>query len=180
MTAATHTGETASHAALIDLNQLCRAHRSKLKSFVRRYVQCEADAEDVVQCTFVEAARCAGSFTARSQPSTWLYGIARNLALNLVRRRSQDADTVDVEDVAHLLEAPDSDPAALVERRDLADKALAMLRSMDPELRRTFNAVYESGNTYVLAAKELGIPTGTVRSRLARIRQEVRQLKGGG
>jgi RNA polymerase sigma-70 factor (ECF subfamily) len=164
-------------AEAIDLDQLCRKHRTKLRSFVRRYVRCEEDAEDVVQCTFIEAARCAGSFNARSQPSTWLFGIALNLARNHVRRRSKEALTVDVEDIEELMEAPNSDPAQLVENRDLADKAIALLQAMDPELRRTFDAVYESGNTYELAAQQLGIPTGTVRSRLARIRQEVRRLR---
>ena len=170
------------HAAApqLDLDALFREHRRALTAFVKRYVRNEDDAEDVVQATFLEAFRCADRFEGGSKASTWLFGIALNLARNHVRSRIARPDTqesTDIDDLADSLAAPDADPAALVERRDMARKALAILAKLSPELQDTFNAVLDTGDTYELAAQHLGVPVGTVRSRLNRIRQQVRTLR---
>ena len=167
-------------APQLDLDALFREHRRALTAFVKRYVRNEDDAEDVVQATFLEAFRCADRFEGGSKASTWLFGIALNLARNHVRSRIARPDTqecTDIEDLAESLAAPDSDPAELVERRDMARKALAILGKLSPELQDTFNAVLDTGDTYELAAQHLGVPVGTVRSRLNRIRQQVRTLR---
>ena len=170
----------AAPSARIDLDALFREHRRALTAFVKRYVRNEDDAEDVVQATFLEAFRCADRFEGGSKPSTWLFGIALNLARNHVRSRCSrpdTQDTADIDDLAETLAAPDADPAALVERRDMARKALAILSTLSPDLQETFNAVLDTGDTYELAARHLGVPVGTVRSRLNRIRQQVRTLR---
>jgi RNA polymerase sigma-70 factor (ECF subfamily) len=167
-------------APQLDLDALFREHRRALTAFVKRYVRNEDDAEDVVQATFLEAFRCADRFEGGSKASTWLFGIALNLARNHVRSRIARPDTqdsADIDDLADTLAAPDSDPAELVERRDMARKALAILSKLSPELQDTFNAVLDTGDTYELAAQHLGVPVGTVRSRLNRIRQQVRTLR---
>ncbi len=167
-------------APQLDLDALFREHRRALTAFVKRYVRNEDDAEDVVQATFLEAFRCADRFEGGSKASTWLFGIALNLARNHVRSRIARPDTqecTDIEDLAESLAAPDSDPAELVGRRDMARKALAILGKLSPELQDTFNAVLDTGDTYELAAQHLGVPVGTVRSRLNRIRQQVRTLR---
>jgi RNA polymerase sigma factor (sigma-70 family) len=164
----------------LDLDALFREHRRALTAFVKRYVRNEDDAEDVVQATFLEAFRCADRFEGGSKASTWLFGIALNLARNHVRSRIARPDTqesTDIDDLADTLAAPNADPAALVERRDMARKALAILAKLSPELQDTFHAVLDTGDTYELAARHLGVPVGTVRSRLNRIRQQVRTLR---
>lgn len=162
----------------IDLDKLYREHRRHLLRFVQRYVRRPEDAEDVVQSTFVEAARCADRFSGLSRPSTWLFGIALNLARNHVRRSSMDAS--EVLDEAKLAEMIDThaDPALLIELREIAAKVDALLNTVHPDIRMTFEAVLDGAATYEEAALQLNIPIGTVRSRVSRMRSEVRAKCG--
>jgi RNA polymerase sigma factor (sigma-70 family) len=162
--------------ASIDIDSLYRTHHRHVLLFVRRYVRDPSDAEDVVQSAFLEATRCAAKFSNLSKPSTWLFGIALNMARNHVRRKLPDNLFCDVEEEGHEVEDPFGDPAALVEARDLLTKSLALIDTLSDDLKTTFHAVLETDQTYDLAARELGIPIGTVRSRLSRIRGQLRGL----
>ncbi|WP_136416925.1 RNA polymerase sigma factor [Herbaspirillum sp. ST 5-3] len=172
--ASTETAAAPASSVVIDLNQLYRDHHRHLLRFVQRYVRNSEDAEDVVQNTFVEAARCAQRFAGLSKPSTWLFGIALNLARNHERRKYASlCDTVDdafIEQIADI----GADPAYLIENREVAGKVLALLESLPPKVRATFEAVLEGDATYEQAAAQLQIPVGTVRSRVSRVRTAVR------
>lgn len=158
----------------VDLTALFTKHRTHLLHFVQRYVSSWDDAEDVVQNTFVEAARCAHRFSGLSKPSTWLFGIALNLARSQVRQNGADRyDTVE-EDFMEQLVDIHADPAKIFEIRQLAYKVDAMLGTLPQKIRFTFEAVLEGEMTYDEAAAELSIPVGTVRSRVARVRAAAR------
>ncbi len=161
----------------INIDQLYREHHKHVKFFVMRYVRSNEDAEDVTQATFMEASRCAGGFSGLSKPSTWLFGIALNMARSHLRQRLSREDNLDINDFAEILPATNADPARLCEARDLMRKSLVMLSKMSQDMQDTFEAVIESGMTYELAAHSLDVPVGTVRSRLARIRSQIRDLK---
>lgn len=163
------------HPAL-DLDGLYRAHGRHVKAFVSRLVRNPADAEDIVQMTFLEAARCAADFVGRSKPSTWLFGIAHNLARNHVRSACRRPEHVDVSDWSDSVPDECADPARLIECRDLLRKALASVDRMSTELQKTFYAVLDEGLSYDDAARGLQVPVGTVRSRLSSIRVDLRQL----
>lgn len=165
-------------AASIDLAALFRTHQVHLYRFVRRYVRNNEDAEDVVQQTFVEAVRCAPRFAGLSKPSTWLFGIALNLARNHVRRRC--ADPTDELDETLLEQIGDehANPARLVELRQIAQLAQDMMDTLSDDMRATFEAVLEGDCTYEDAAARLGIPIGTVRSRVSRVRAAIRTRLG--
>ncbi len=161
--------------ASIDVESLFRTHQKHVLLFVRRYVRDPYEAEDVVQSTFLEATRCAAKFSSLSKPSTWLFGIALNMARNHVRKKKSEIQLVDVEHQHEAID-PTGDPAVTAEARDLALKSLALIDTMSEDLRNTFDAVLSSGKTYDLAARELGVPIGTVRSRLSRIREQLKEL----
>jgi RNA polymerase sigma factor (sigma-70 family) len=163
------------HCAVIDTDALFRTHQKHVLLFVRRYVKDPDEAQDVVQSTFLEATRCAAKFSSLSKPSTWLFGIALNMARNHVRRKKYEVHLSDLEPCDEICD-PMADPAVTVEARDLALKSLAMIDGMSDDLRNTFDAVLNCGQTYDLAARELGVPIGTVRSRLSRIREQLRTL----
>lgn len=161
-------------ASVIDLNKLYREHHHHLLRFVQRYVRNPEDAEDVVQNTFLEAARCVDRFSGLSKPSTWLFGIALNLARNQVRRSCAHVyEELDEETVDQIVD-PAGDPAVLLELRQIAGKVDAMLSAMPVGIRATFEAVLEGESTYEEAAQRLSIPIGTVRSRVSRVRAAVR------
>lgn len=161
-------------AAPIDVEQLFRVHKLHLYRFVRRYVRNNEDAEDVVQLTFLEAVRCAPRFSGLSKPSTWLFGIALNLARNQVRRNCADlSDTVE-ESVLEQIADLGGDPARLVELRQTVQLAHARMAALPAPIRATFEAVMDGDTTYEDAAVSLGIPVGTVRSRVSRVRNALR------
>lgn len=162
----------------LDIEKLFSQHRHHLLRFVQRYVRKVEDAEDVVQTTFVEAMRCADRFSGLSKPSTWLFGIALNLARNQVRRSC--ADMYEAVDETFMNEIADlhSDPANLIELRELVKLIDACLDEMPEKIRATFEAVVDGEATYEQVAETLQIPIGTVRSRVSRVRATVRSEFG--
>jgi RNA polymerase sigma factor (sigma-70 family) len=160
--------------AMVDVAALFQKHKMHLLHFVQRYVSSWDDAEDVVQNTFVEAVRCAERFAGLSKPSTWLFGIALNLARNQVRHNGADRyDTVDDDFMDQLVDIH-SDPARIFEIRQIATKVDRLLCELPNKIRLTFEAILEGEMTYEEAAAELNIPVGTVRSRVARVRSAAR------
>lgn len=159
----------------IDVNQLFKEHHQHLFRFVRRYVRNSEDAEDVVQNTFVEAMRCADRFSGLSKPSTWLFGIALNLARNQVRRNCADMyETVEDSFIEQIIDH-DANPAQLVELRQILRKVETLLHTFPHKIRETFDEVVSGEASYEEAAEHLAIPIGTVRSRVSRVRAVVRQ-----
>ena len=168
------TMDTNGAAAALDMDHLFRTHHRHLLRFVQRYMRNAEDAEDVVQQTFIEALRCADRFAGLSKPSTWLFGIALNLARHHVR--SKVAQAHDALDEAALAQVADTggDPAKVLEWRQTAAMVEGMLAALPAGMRATFEAVLDGGSTYEAAASELRIPVGTVRSRVSRVRAAVR------
>ncbi len=171
MSAADHAGTA---PVAIDIDKLYRAHRQHLLRFVQQYVRKLEDAEDVVQQTFIEAMRCAERFCGLSKPSTWLFGIALNLARNQIRRNcANQYQAVDGNFMEQIVDSH-ADPAMLIELRQIAAKVDAMLDALPVNIRTTFDAVLDGESTYEQAAAQLHIPVGTVRSRVSRVRAAVR------
>ncbi|MEC5217267.1 RNA polymerase sigma factor (sigma-70 family) [Actimicrobium sp. GrIS 1.19] len=160
----------------IPINQLFTEHYAHLVRFVQRCVRNIEDAKDVVQNTFLESMRCADRFTGAPKPSTWLFGIALNLARNHVRRNypahARHADESLIEDMVDM----SGDPADLIENQQLADKVEQMLSELPERIRETFEAVLEKDASYADATEKMHIPIGTVRSRLSRVREQIRMI----
>jgi RNA polymerase sigma-70 factor (ECF subfamily) len=86
---------------------LFERHRPRVERYLRKLVRNEADAEDLVQETFLRASRSLGDFRGEAEPTTWLYRIATNVCLDFYRRRQaarRDAvrleEGIDPEDLA--------------------------------------------------------------------------------
>lgn len=172
--AAAHPADAPNHTPTIDVIALFTQHREHLLRFVGRYLRNEADAEDVVQNTFIEAMRCAGRYSGLSKPSTWLFGIALNLARSQVRKNSHDV--LDLVDDSVLEQYADeyADPAKLTEVRQIVALVGQAMDKLPRHIRTTFESVLEGERSYEEAARELAIPVGTLRSRVSRVRASVR------
>ena len=169
-----HTDGATGGPLVLDIDQLFRTHHRHLLLFVLRYMRNAEDAEDVVQQTLIEALRCAHRFSGLSKPSTWLFGIALNLARHQVRRNcAQDHEALDDVALEQIVDTH-GDPAMQLEWRQTAAKVDGMLARLPAGIRATFEAVLDGGATYEQAACELQIPVGTVRSRVSRVRAAVR------
>jgi RNA polymerase sigma-70 factor, ECF subfamily len=148
----------------------------------RRLTRSSADAEDLVQDTLVRAYRGFDRFDGR-YPRAWLLTILRNTHYNRLRKRRPDL--LD-DEVAQRLPAqgPDGRQDGTAERalHDQFDPLVrAALAALSANHRAVIALVDLDELTYQEAADVLGIPVGTVMSRLHRARRKVRaQLEGSG
>lgn len=153
---------------------LVASHRDRLYRFVLRHIGHSADAEDLAQTAFVEAARAYDRFRGESQLSTWLYGIALNLVRNHLSRSPQrlyqfDEDAYD--DLPGALPGPEHQ-REVTELVGLLDDGLTELSD---EMREVLLLVALDDCSYEDAAQQLALPIGTVRSRVSRARSHLRR-----
>jgi RNA polymerase sigma factor (sigma-70 family) len=162
--------------AMREFEALVRAHSPRLYSFVRRRIGNPADVEDIVQDTFVEAMKGMSRFKGTSRPETWIFGIAMNLVRNHYKRR-RVRDVVDYDqEVDALAEEIDSNPATLCEHREILQRLNVACGQLNEETRIVLERVFDDCLTYEEAASSLGIPVGTVRSRISRVRSQLRRM----
>lgn len=131
------------------------------------------DAQDAAQETFVKAFRALPRYRHAASFHTWLYRIATNAALDIVRRRSHSAP-IALEEV--MVTGPTSDPAEEAQRREIHRRVHAALVTLAPDHRTIVLLRDLEGFAYEEIAEVLRIPVGTVRSRLSRAREALRPL----
>jgi RNA polymerase sigma-70 factor, ECF subfamily len=127
---------------------------------IRAVVLDSAAAEDLTQETFVRAYRARDRYTPTAPPGAWLRRIGINLAISYLRRQKLARFLP-----ARLYMAPDRRDYDRAEARDVVEKALAML---SPKLRAAVVLHYYEGLTREEIAAVLGVPAGTVASRIAK------------
>lgn len=135
----------------------------------------EADAEDVVQDTFLRAYRSWHTYMPGSDCRRWLFTICRNVFL---RSRERARPTVDLEpdeldaaaNSSRAISATD-ESEEIVTRLDLAPAIAAALQQVPEPFRAALMVVDLEDQSYEVAASRLGVPIGTVRSRLFRGRR---------
>ncbi len=127
---------------------------------------------EAVQDTFVAVWKSAARWDGRGEPAAWIWGIAIRRLIGVMRaRRRWDRDRGYRDDPGHELVVAAEDVVLLgVEHGDLA----AALGSLSPELRAVVQAVALDGLTTREAAQLLCIPSGTVKTRMMRARQQLR------
>ncbi|MGB0100370.1 MAG: RNA polymerase sigma factor [Nocardioides sp.] len=137
----------------------------------------QADAEDLVQESLIRAFRALDRFDGR-HPRAWLLTIMRNTNVNLHRR--QRPVTVDDWELIHssrpAFGTPQAPPAEDVYvSEELHEELQAAVSALDPRFRSTLVLVDVHDLSYAEAAAVLGVPVGTVMSRLSRARDRVRK-----
>ncbi|MFG1603573.1 RNA polymerase sigma factor [Actinoplanes sp. NPDC049265] len=156
-----------------DIGLLFERHADELHRYLARRVGAAAD--DLVGDTFVAALR--GTFDAgRGSARAWLYGIATNLANNHVRRRGrEDVATSRLAAVDHA----DSHESRVVDRVDAQVRAAQLrvaIAGLPAADRDVLLLSSWAGLTQQEIAEALGVPAGTVRSRLHRVRHQLRSV----
>ncbi len=129
-------------------------------------------AEDLVQATCVRALERAEQFAPGTRLDRWLFAILRSIWLNELRARRvrQGSGVVDAE-VALVFEGSEA-----IETNILAAQVLSEIGRMAEAQRETVLLVYGEGFSYREAADLLGVPIGTIMSRLAAIREKLSPL----
>lgn len=142
----------------------------------RTLVPRPADAEDLVQDTLLRAYNSIGTFDGR-HPRAWLLTIMRNAQINRTRRRRPELlDDPDVEldrlaDTGDGRESPEAIVVGVAFDAVVADA----LDALPDRFRQVVDLVDIDGLTYAEAAEVIGVPVGTVMSRLHRSRTRIRK-----
>lgn len=159
---------------------LVRRYQDRLYNTVYRLLDHPEDAQDVVQESFIAAYQSLGSFKGDSLFFTWLYRIAMNAAISLKRKKKATVslDSGSKHDLAinPLDQSQDNQPGDAMERREEELRLQAALSRLSPEHRAVIVLKDIEDLRYEDIADALGVPIGTVRSRLHRARLELREI----
>jgi len=153
---------------------LVRAHQARVYRFLLKRLNNPDDASELTQETFCQAFRLRHSFRGEAQVSSWLLGIALNLARNFVTRTPTRRFAHLSDDALADMADDEADPERITTARRLALRLAAALEDLSEEMRDAFTLVCLEGLSYEQAAQILAVPIGTVRSRLSRARSLVR------
>ena len=144
----------------------------RLRRYARALVGDRAGADDLVQDTMERGWRKLSSWQRGSDMRAWLFGIMHNLHVDQVRRPSVQTDALDDDTPLPSVRAAQSDH---LEMRDLE----SALQTLPAEQREILLLVALEEMSYDDVAATLGLPVGTVMSRLSRARQKLRaQMEG--
>ena len=150
---------------------LLARYRTRVVRLAAHILRCEGEAEDVAQEAFLRAFRRLPSFRGEGRFSAWLFGIAVRLCLD--RRRSARWTRELPEEAAPPPSSSPSSPADAADARLLVE---SLLDRLSPPMRAALVLREMEGLDYDEIAATLGVPVGTVRSRLHSARTQFRAL----
>jgi RNA polymerase sigma-70 factor (ECF subfamily) len=142
---------------------LFRAWQTRLFRYLVQMVGDASLAEELASDTLVAAWKAAGSFKGQSKPSTWLFAIARNKALNELRKRAPQ--TVDIEAAATVAAAGEA-PDASVHRDSQKRTIQQALQELSAEHREVVELAFYQGLSYEEISKIMKCPVNTVKTRM--------------
>ena len=150
--------------------KLCKAYQSRLFVYLYRILNNREAAEEVANDVMLAVWKGAGGFRGDSQPSTWIFGIARNRAYSRLSRRKLEIG--DVEEPEKLVDKKEGMEASLI-RKNLIRNALEELSS---EHREVVTLTFYSGLSYQEISVIMGCPVNTVKTRMFHAKQRLRAI----
>ena len=147
-----------------------------LYNFAFRLIMDEDEAKDLVQDTYLKAYRFFDSFEEGTNAKAWLFRILKNTFINEYRKKSKEPGKVDYEEIEAFYNSEEAEKKPTTDLRVetvqgmLGDELTIALNSIDVDFRTVIILCDIEGFTYEEMAKILNIPIGTVRSRLHRAR----------
>ncbi|MGR3563602.1 MAG: RNA polymerase sigma factor [Heliomarina sp.] len=147
----------------IAMKELYERHQAGLYHFVRMKLGDAFEASDVMQDAFMEVWRRADRFKGQSSVKTWIYGIARNKAVDRIRRSTRMTLRETPDDTV-----PDETPSALavIEATSDAVRLRACLEKLTAAQKSVVRLTFFEDLTYPEAAEVEGVPVGTVKTRI--------------
>jgi RNA polymerase sigma-70 factor (ECF subfamily) len=167
--------------------EIVNRYRGRIHSLTLNLLRNAADAEEITQDTFIRAYRGLGNFRGDSSLSTWLYRIALNLARNrywyFFRRCRHNWVSLErplgdesAATFADIVAAKDHDPAQETAASEFTGLVTACMARLDRKHREILTMRNVLDMSYEEIAHALGINVGTVKSRIARARENLRLL----
>lgn len=160
---------------MTDIASMLETEIPRLRRYARILTRGDvARADDLVQDSLCRAIQKAHLWQAGTDLRAWLFTILHNVNVNYVRKAAREGQSVPVEDMEQRLSAPPSQPGVteLNALRSAIDK-------LSEEQRQVLMLIGLEDFSYEDTAAILGVPVGTVRSRLSRARGALRLLMEG-
>lgn len=178
--------ESAIIAAALSGNQkayarLVETHRVAVFHIVNRIVHNDEATRDLVQETFMKAFTSLGSYRSEFRFSTWLYKIAANSSIDYLRKKRIHALSLDAPmetgDGQMEIEVPDEthNPEMQLVRKQQRISIDEAINSLPPKYREVIELRHKDDKPYEEIADLLGIPVGTVKARIFRARELLKQ-----
>lgn len=167
-----HSGSASESAVGIE-------HIDGLYSYAFVLSRNHAEAEDLVQETYVRAIQAMDRLRADSNLKAWLFTILRNIWLNQLRRRRTSAQLVDIdgeENLANVPVEPSKDPYAFYVSRAETEQVRRAIQNLPADFREIILLREYEELSYQEIAGILHCPIGTVMSRLGRARSKLKSL----
>jgi RNA polymerase sigma factor (sigma-70 family) len=157
-------------------------HADALYTFAFHLTYKEEDAHDLVQDTFLKAYRFIDSYIAGTNAKAWLFKILKNTFINEYRRKSKEPNRVDIDDVAAYQDVDDASHVGSLDLREevvqglIGDEVTKAVNELPVDFRTVILLCDVEGFSYEEIAKIVDIPVGTVRSRLHRARNLLKDM----
>jgi RNA polymerase sigma-70 factor (ECF subfamily) len=169
--------------------EIVARHHARMFSIALSFLKDHADAEEVAQDTFIRAHRSLSRFRGDSSLSTWLYRITINLSHNrhayFFRRHRHETHSMDCPlndrtqaTYGDLVAAPEPNPAREMANREFAELVTDCITRLSPAQREILTRRDMLNHTYSDISRDLCLNLGTVKSRIARARENLRMLLG--
>jgi RNA polymerase sigma-70 factor (ECF subfamily) len=154
---------------------IVRLYWRKVFNIAYKFVGRHDEAEDLTQDVFLKLFKSIRTFDRRANFSTWLISVSRNLCIDHYRsvRREHDTVTHDIDVVTLAQPSTIDSPHAMLERRDRVALLRTALDKLAPSLRTAVMLRDIQELSYQEIAGRLGVPEGTVKSRINRGRTEL-------
>jgi len=156
--------------------ELVNRYQNYVFTLVLRFIKSREEAEEVAQDIFIKAYRSLADFRMESKFSTWLYTIVNTTCITFLRKKKLDLRSLDDERVFEAADSADSgfraDHIEQKSRINMVTKAIAMLNPDDAEVITLF---YKGEQTLEEIGRILGIEPNTVKVRLHRARQRLKE-----
>jgi RNA polymerase sigma-70 factor (ECF subfamily) len=160
--------------------QLVEQHSRAIFRLAFRMTGNEEDAEDVVQETFLRAYKQLDKYEARSSFSTWLYRIASNYSLDLIRMRKRHEEkrergTSEDRDILHNIPVTDPGPDRIVYGTQVQERVNEALNELSPQERTAFVLRHFEGLSIEEIGESLGTGTNATKHSIFRAVQKLRR-----
>lgn len=149
------------------LDEFVRATQDDVRRFLS-HLAGQTEADDLLQDTYLRAVRSLPRFTGEGPARAWLLAIARRAAADAVRTAVRRPRTTGVDDWDAVTAT-----GARVSAADEAVLVSALVAALEPDRRDAFVLTQVLGLGYAEAAQVCGCPVGTIRSRVARAREDL-------
>ena len=157
--------------------RLYAATRAKLFGVVLRILRRQDLAEEVIQEAYVKIWNNAGQFNpGMASPITWMVSIARNRAIDVVRKRGETS--IEEEPAAMEVASDTPDPLARREMTEELKRILECVGQLDPERQKLVLLAYYNGWSREQLAEKFDTPLNTVKTWLRRSMLEIRECLG--